>query len=64
MTYTLDIICTCRLTSSLSLAAYEVLSDSKKRKEYDNQGGNGGNGFHFNGGKARDFHFNFDELFK
>jgi len=44
--------------------AYEVLSDSKKRKEYDNQGGNGGSGFHFNGGKARDFHFNFDELFK
>jgi len=43
--------------------AYEVLSDSKKRKEYDMHGGHGG-GFNFNGGKAQDFHFNFDELFK
>ena len=51
------------MSLSLSIIAYEVLSDSKKRKEYDMNGSNGG-GFHFNGGKAQDFHFNFDELFK
>ncbi|XP_013416814.1 dnaJ homolog subfamily B member 9 [Lingula anatina] len=46
--------------------AYEVLSDADKRKKYDqfghaafeNNGGNGGNGFH--GG----FDFNFDDFFK
>ena len=33
-----------------------ILSDSKKRKEKDSNGSNGGaGGFHFNGGKARDF---------
>ena len=44
-------------------AAYEVLSDEGKHRQYDMGGSHGHHGFNFHS-KARDFHFNFDDLFK
>ncbi|TRY75185.1 hypothetical protein TCAL_01598 [Tigriopus californicus] len=41
--------------------AYEVLSDPQKRKEYDHSGGRHNS---YGGTKAKDFNFNFNDLFK
>eukprot|EP00096_Caligus_rogercresseyi_P010220 TRINITY_DN3649_c0_g1_i2.p1 TRINITY_DN3649_c0_g1~~TRINITY_DN3649_c0_g1_i2.p1 ORF type:complete len:190 (-),score=55.68 TRINITY_DN3649_c0_g1_i2:126-695(-) len=41
--------------------AYEVLSDEKKRRDYDASGGSAH--FHHGGGRAGNFHFNFEEFF-
>lgn len=43
--------------------AYEILSDSQKRKAYDNGGGSGEH-FFSGGTRANNFDFNFDDLFK
>merc|ERR1711997_117936 len=44
--------------------AYEILSDERKRQNYDGHGGHTGS-FKFNEGtRANNFNFNFDDLFK
>ena len=44
--------------------AYEILSDENKRRQYDANGAGSGS-FRAGGNtRARDFHFNFDDLFK
>ena len=49
------------LTLSVSISAYEVLTDGEKRRAYDRTGSNAG----FNAGtRSSNFHFNFDDLFK
>lgn len=47
------------------ISAYEVLSDENQRRQYDIHGGaHHGHTTFSKGTRARDFHFNFDDLFK
>lgn len=49
---------------STFFTAYEILSDETKRRQYDARGRGGFGGGASNGSRARNFDFNFDDLFK